>query len=122
MVAVDETHFEMYVEHQRTAFDDFVHAAVYGVQHFSRERMAYVKETHEDGVRRHFESEPRRLLVFNVFSGDGWDELCDFLGCPVPSEAFPHKNMALEAPATSSGGVASALARRLRLWRRVAKS
>ncbi len=31
-----------------------------------------------------------RPLVFNV--ADGWGPLCEFLGVPVPDEAFPHKN------------------------------
>jgi len=100
-----EKHFAFYVEHNRTAFGDFVHAAVYGVLHFSRERMAFVKQTHEEGVQRHFASQPGRLLVFNVFEGDGWPQLCDFLGCAVPSEAFPHKNMALAAPAAPPPGI-----------------
>jgi len=35
-----------------------------------------------------------RLLVFNV--ADGWAPLCDFLGVPVPDQAFPHKNVRRE--------------------------
>jgi len=31
-----------------------------------------------------------RLLVFDV--KEGWNPLCKFLGIPVPSEPFPHKN------------------------------
>jgi hypothetical protein len=33
-----------------------------------------------------------RLLVFDVFSGDGWDKLCGFLGRPVPDRPFPWEN------------------------------
>ncbi|MEZ4384989.1 MAG: sulfotransferase [Nannocystaceae bacterium] len=33
---------------------------------------------------------PERLLVFDV--RDGWGPLCEFLGVPVPSVPFPHKN------------------------------
>jgi hypothetical protein len=32
------------------------------------------------------------LLVLDVERGDGWPELCGFLGCPVPDERFPHAN------------------------------
>ena len=31
-----------------------------------------------------------RLLVFGV--QDGWEPLCDFLGCDVPDEPLPHLN------------------------------
>ena len=34
---------------------------------------------------------PERLLVFNV--KQGWKPLCDFLGCEVPTSAFPHENI-----------------------------
>jgi len=33
---------------------------------------------------------PERLLVYEV--GQGWGPLCDFLGVPVPAQAFPHVN------------------------------
>lgn len=35
-----------------------------------------------------------RLLVFGV--GDGWEPLCDFLGVPVPDQAFPRGNSVAE--------------------------
>ena len=34
---------------------------------------------------------PGKLLVFNV--KQGWKPLCDFLGCEVPTVAFPHENI-----------------------------
>jgi len=33
-------------------------------------------------------ADPNKLLEFNV--QDGWEPLCDFLGCPVPPVPFPH--------------------------------
>jgi hypothetical protein len=35
---------------------------------------------------------PGKLLMFDVFAGQGWPELCGFLGQPVPSVRFPHEN------------------------------
>ena len=32
------------------------------------------------------------LLVIDIQKGDGWDELCAFLGCDIPSQPFPWKN------------------------------
>ncbi|CAH3122662.1 unnamed protein product, partial [Porites lobata] len=34
---------------------------------------------------------PEKLLVYNV--KQGWKPLCDFLGCGVPTVAFPHENV-----------------------------
>ncbi len=33
--------------------------------------------------------ESRRLLVMNIITGDGWDQLCPFLGKPIPDVSFP---------------------------------
>lgn len=35
---------------------------------------------------------PEQLLVLDVSEGDGWENLCGFLGCEVPDEPFPHEN------------------------------
>jgi hypothetical protein len=116
-----ERHFAFWVEHRRTDFDDFVLACTYGVQHFSAERLRYVKEAHETGVRRYFAGRPEKLLVLNVFEGDGWKELGDFLGCPVPDEPYPRENPALAGPARPPGraGLVRSLLRKIR--RRVAR-
>lgn len=34
----------------------------------------------------------RCILPFNLFEGDGWDKLCDFLYKPIPAIPFPHLN------------------------------
>jgi hypothetical protein len=94
-----ENHFQMYVERRRDDFDDFVFACVYGSLHFNAERFQYVKELHEENVRRYFADKPDRLLILDVFQGDSWQSLCSFLGRPVPDEAFPHQNKALLTPA-----------------------
>jgi len=33
-----------------------------------------------------------RLLVMDIFNGDGWDKLCAFLNVPIPDEPFPALN------------------------------
>ena len=102
-------HFRMYVEHRRDAFDDFMLACVYGSLHFSEARFRYVKELHEDNVRRYFHERPDDLLVLDVSDGDPWQPLCAFLGVDVPTDPFPHTNRALAKPALKPG-----LRRRLR--------
>jgi hypothetical protein len=34
------------------------------------------------------------ILVMDVFAGDGWEKLCEFLNAPVPSCDFPHRKSA----------------------------
>jgi Sulfotransferase domain len=95
-----ENHYRLYVEHMRDDFDDYVMACVYGTLHFSRDRFTYVKELHERNVREYFSERAEKLLVFDVFRGDSWPELCRFLDYPIPNVAYPHRNEALTTPAT----------------------
>jgi hypothetical protein len=54
---------------------------------------------HEAAVRAHFADRPDDLLVMNLEAGDGWRELCAFLGAPVPAEPFPTRNKASDRKA-----------------------
>jgi hypothetical protein len=47
---------------------------------------------HELSVRAYFRDRPRDLLVVCWEQGDGWPELCTFLGRPLPDAPFPHAN------------------------------
>ncbi len=51
-------------------------------------------ERHIAEVRSYFADRPEDLLVVNWAKGDGWEQLCRFLGKPVPYAAFPHTNVA----------------------------
>lgn len=56
----------------------------------------YIKKLldHQEAVRAHYWNRPNDLLEFNVSKGDGWKELCNFLGKKQPREAFPRLNTA----------------------------
>lgn len=47
---------------------------------------------HNADVKAYFAKRPEDLLVVNWAEGDGWSELCAFLGRDVPSVPFPHAN------------------------------
>jgi tetratricopeptide (TPR) repeat protein len=48
---------------------------------------------HDLRVRRFFaDKPPGRFLEFDIFGGDGWPELCAFLGMPAPDQPFPWQN------------------------------
>jgi len=47
---------------------------------------------HNSCVINYFRERPESLLVTDWESGDGWQELCNFLGAEKPFRPFPHKN------------------------------
>lgn len=51
-------------------------------------------ERHNREVLEYFSGRPDDLLVFDLPQGDGWNQLCPFLGHAVPDEPFPHANKA----------------------------
>jgi hypothetical protein len=69
-----------------------MHEAVYGVARFDEEvfRARYLQ--HRADVLAYFARRPEDLLVIDVTRGDAWNELCAFLGQPVPAQPFPREN------------------------------
>jgi hypothetical protein len=54
-------------------------------------------ERHNQEVRAHFADRPAKLLELCFECGDGWEDLCAFLGKDVPAEPFPHANKSPDA-------------------------
>ena len=67
-----------------------VRMATYGISGFDAGRFRHVYEAHERNVRWHFRDRPDDLLVMDLGAGDGWAELCRFLGRDAPDEPFPN--------------------------------
>ncbi len=67
---------------------------IYSVGHPLGNEEIYVRryEAHNAAVREYFQGRPQDLLVFRTGEGDGWPELCGFLGRPIPAGEFPHAN------------------------------
>ena len=49
-------------------------------------------EEHTRDVLAHFSDRPQDFLVMDLSAGDGWENLCPFLGKEVPNVPFPHAN------------------------------
>ena len=49
-------------------------------------------KNHNAEVESYFRNRPQDLLIVNWEEGDGWKELCEFLGKSIPNEPFPHAN------------------------------
>lgn len=75
----------------------FLRAATYGTYEFHPERFRHVYRKHVDDVRRYFADKPGKLLELRITDGEGFEQLCPFLGRPIPDQPFPHKGGALSA-------------------------
>jgi hypothetical protein len=76
-------------------FSHQIHKIIYGRRDFDADTMLARYKRHSDEVWEYFEGRPDDLLVLNVDDGDGWLELCRFLGREVPTGvAYPVENRA----------------------------
>lgn len=73
----------------------FLRAAVYGCYNFDPARFSAVYDAYVVRVLEYFKDRPEDLLVIDICSGDGWDELAPFLDRPIPAALFPHKGAGL---------------------------
>lgn len=72
----------------------------YAYPHGREAEHIAIYNAHADAVRTHFAAAGASHLLLDVCwdDGDGWDQLCPFLGVPVPALPFPHENRAPQAP------------------------
>jgi Sulfotransferase domain len=54
---------------------------------WSAQRQAYLAR-----LDRYFAARPADFLIMDITAGEGWDNLCRFLGKPVPEQPFPRLN------------------------------
>lgn len=76
-------------------FDEFtsgIHHRLYGCEDFDRDTFAAVYAHHGADVINHFAGLDDDLLLMDICAGQGWEQLCPFLGFPRPSTPFPHRN------------------------------
>jgi len=78
---------------------------IYGCRsvHGNEGRCLAVYDAHNAAVRAHFTSRPAALLEIDVENQPRWDELCAFLGKPIPTQRFPRANTAVERERKQSG-------------------
>lgn len=75
--------------------------ALYGSDGYDRGRFSATYDAYAERVARHFGGRGRDLLVLDLFSDQGWSELCAFLDRPEPGGPFPFENRAVTEPTTS---------------------
>ncbi|MEB3213871.1 MAG: sulfotransferase [Leptolyngbyaceae bacterium] len=64
-------------------------ATIFGCYFFSRDRASYVYDLHYKNVTDYFKNRPDDLLIIDICAGQGWEELCPFLGYPIQVRDFP---------------------------------
>jgi hypothetical protein len=57
-----------------------------------RKQILHDYEARNEAVRTYFAARPSALLVLDIVRGEGWKELCAFLGLRPPPRPFPHLN------------------------------
>lgn len=87
------------IEGLRAVFDGadcphkFEHAALEFGLYLNADSLAEAYRAFDARVRHFFSGKPKdKLLTLDLFAGQGWPELCGFLGRPVPQPAFPKLN------------------------------
>jgi hypothetical protein len=61
------------------------------VPSIDRDAMIAAYLAHNEALKSHFAG-TGRLLVMDLARGDGWPQLCPFLGVPLPNKPFPESN------------------------------
>lgn len=79
-------------------------ALVHGALFYHHPDAIAARQSFEARVRNFFDGHDRsRLLELDIFSGDGWEKLCRFIGRPIPGEPFPWENKAPDSPGHRHG-------------------
>jgi hypothetical protein len=73
----------------------------------SRERIIQRYLDHQRSVLEYFAGRTNLLMV-NWEEKSGWNELCEFLGLPLPAVPFPHANKGVYSPASRQSAVQAA--------------
>lgn len=95
-----------------TPMREWIYGAGNGHPEGNEAHYVDVYERHNRAVQEHFSGRENKLLLLNFERGDGWPELCEFLGHRIPNREFPRVNTAQHRDAASSP--TSRLRRRIR--------
>jgi hypothetical protein len=77
---------------KKSAYVNLVNRAVYGVEHFDASAFSEAHDAHVRVVHEYFAERPEFLLPIDICAGDGWAQLCGFLGVEQPRDDFPYVN------------------------------
>lgn len=64
---------------------------IYGVTYFRRTNFIEAYNRHMDDVTKFFCGREDDFFLLNVCAGEGFEQLCPFLGLDIPKYSFPHR-------------------------------
>ncbi|WNJ18383.1 sulfotransferase [Pontibacter sp. G13] len=76
----------------RAAHHEWIYGRGKGLPKDDEANTRRVYSTHNREVIEYFKDRPDDLLVLDFTQGDGWEQLCPFLGLEIPDVPFPHYN------------------------------
>ena len=62
---------------------------MFGCFKYKKKAFQDAYDNHRKMVQKHFRKRANNLLLMNIMTGDGWEQLCPFLGKSIPEEPFP---------------------------------
>ena len=92
----DRAWLESLKNHSMTTGMEHCRLLAYGYEYPHQNESSFLRQynSHNQGVREYFSGRKNDFLELCGESGDGWKELCSFLGKKAPSLPFPHSNKA----------------------------
>ena len=76
----------------RAPIHEWIYGKGKGLPKDDKQHTISIYKKHNQAVMSYFENRPENLLVLDFNKGDGWEELCAFLGHEIPSTPLPHYN------------------------------
>ena len=92
-----------------TPMRTWVYGEGYGFPAGNEQHYIARYEAHNAEVIGYFKERPQDLLVLRLTEGQGWEQLCPFLGLPIPARPFPQENTALNRSRLIQSAVRNAL-------------
>ena len=79
-------------------YSHFLNERLYGTQSADPEILSAAYDRYTAEVFEYFRDRPEDLLILDISSGQGWNELAPFLERAIPQIPFPWENRGLAAP------------------------
>lgn len=73
-------------------FQEFIGPITYGAADFDSDLFSEAYDKHVTNIRKYFNGRLEDFLEIDICGGQGWSELCGFLGCDAPDIPFPRAN------------------------------
>jgi len=74
-------------------FTHKLHSLMYGRKKFDADIFLAAYRRHNDEVLSYFHTRKQDLLILDLDSDHKWEQLCEFLGLPIPEVPYPIKNV-----------------------------